>query len=285
VMSDSRLVTISAVCYELPDPGEEHPPITKAGNLEKARRMMAEAGRSHSDLIVFPELFATKHTELVGRAAAEPVPDGGICQALSEEARKHSMYVAGSLYEAKGDGVYNTVALFDREGNLRGKYHKVHLAPGEEEVAIPGSDYPVFETDFGKVGALICFDLNFPEAARCLALQGAEIILWPTMFSQPRAHYTDILMRARAIENQVYLVSANYAQKCIDPSGVHIGRSAIIDWDGQVLAETGRREGVATAIVDLDEPKVTYGSPRGLLDDRRPETYGRLTEREQTGER
>ena len=279
MLSSKRLVAISAVCYELPDPGEEHPPITKAGNLEKAQRMMEVAGDRKSDLVVFPELFATKHTELVGRAAAELVPEGEICQVLAGGARRHGMYVAGCLYESKEDGVYNTVALFDRQGKLVGKFHKVHLPPGEEQVAIPGSDYPVWETDFGKVGALVCYDLNFPEAARCLALAGAEIILWPTMFSQPRAHYTDILMRARAIENQVYLVSANYAQKCIDPAGVHIGRSAIIDWDGQVLAETGRREGVATATVDLDEPRVTYGSSNRLLDDRRPETYRRLTAR------
>jgi len=278
-MSDGRHVTISTVCFELPDPDEEHPPITKAGNLEKARRMMAEAGRRHSDLVVFPEVFATKHTQLVGRAAAEPVPEGEICQVLAEGASEHRMYVAGCLYEVKADSVYNTVALFDREGRLVGTYHKAHLAPGEEEVALPGSDYPVWETDFGKVGAMVCYDLNFPEAARCLVLGGAEILLWPTMFSQPRAHYTDILMRARAIENQVYLVSANYAQKCLDPTGVHIGRSAIVDWDGQVLADTGRREGVATATVDLDEPKVTYGTPHGLLGDRRPETYRRIAAR------
>jgi len=275
----ARRVTISTVCYELPDPGEEHAPITKAGNLEKARRMMAEAGRRHSDLVVFPEVFATKQTGLTGREAAEPVPEGEICRVLAEGASEHRMYVAGCLYELKADGVYNTVALLGRDGRLVGKYHKVHLAPGEGEIALPGSDYPVWETDFGKVGAVVCYDLNFPEAARCLALAGAEIIVWPTMFSQPRAHYADILMRARAIENQVYLVSANYAQKCADPAGVHIGRSAIVDWDGQVLADTGRREGVASATIDLDEPRVTYGTPHGLLGDRRPETYGRLVQR------
>ncbi len=275
-MAKRRLATITAVCYELPDPGEEHPPITKAGNLAKARRMMAEAGRRHSDLVVFPEVCATKQTGLTGRQAAEPVPEGEICRVLAEGASEHRMYVAGCLYELKADGVYNTVALLDRDGRLVGKYHKVHLAPGEGEIALPGSDYPVWEADFGRVGAVVCYDLNFPEAARCLALAGAEIILWPTMFSQPRAHYADILMRARAIENQVYLVSANYAQRCFDPAGVHIGRSAIVDWDGQVLADTGRREGLATATIDLDEPKVTYGTPHRLLGERRPETYRRI---------
>ncbi len=278
-MTDTRLVTISTACYRLPDPDEEHPPITKAGNLDKARRMMETAGERGSDLIVFPELFATKHTGIAGRDAAEPVPGGEICQALAEGARRHNMYVAGCLYQSADDKVYNTVALFDRRGELVGTFSKVHLPPEEEKVVAAGSTYPVWETDFGRVGALVCYDLLFPEAARCLALGGADIILWPTMFSQPRAHYTDILMRARAIENRVYLVSANYAQRCASSYGVHIGRSAIVDWDGEVLADTGRREGVATATVDLGEPRVAFGTPEDILSVRRPDTYGAIVER------
>lgn len=277
-MAGKRLATISAVCYQLPDPDEDHPPITKAGNLEKARRMMETAGERKSDLIVFPELFATKHTGIAAREAAEPVPEGEICQVLAEGARSHNMYVAGCLYQSADDKVYNTVALFDRRGELVGTFSKVHLPPEETKIAVPGSEYPVWETDFGRVGALVCYDLLFPEAARCLALGGADIILWPTMFSQPRAHYADILMRARAIENRVYLVCSNYAQPCMDATAVHIGRSAIVDWDGEVLADTGRREGVATATVDLAEPRAAFGSPQDILAVRRPDTYGAVVE-------
>jgi len=275
-MAAHRRVTISTTCFELPDPNEDHTAITKEGNLAKALGMLEEAGERGSDLVLLPEVFATKQTGIPGKEAAEPVPGGDISEMLSEAARKHAMYVAGSLYEQRPEGVYNTVALFDRSGDLVGRYHKVHLAPGEEEVALPGTSYPVFETDFGKVGALVCYDLNFPEAARCLMLDGADIILWPTMFSEPRAHYTEFLTRARAIENQVFLVSANYSQKGADSSAVHIGRSAVIDWDGMALADTGRREGVATAVVDLDEPRTVFGLTERLLSDRRPETYGRL---------
>lgn len=275
----SRPVTISTVCYELPDPAANWPAITKAGQLEKARRMMGLAAERKSDLVVFPELFATKHTGMGTAESAETVPDGEICGVLSEAAKTWKMYVAGCLYEQRSEGIYNSLVLFDRMGQLVGSYQKVHLAPGEEASVLPGGTYPVFETDFGRIGAQICYDLNYPEASRCLAIQGAEIILWPTMFSGPREHYTDILMRARAIENQVWLVAANYAQRCADGAGVHIGRSAIVDWDGQVLAETGRREGVATATVDLAEPKTTYGSPKPLLSDRRPDTYGSLLDK------
>jgi omega-amidase len=277
-MSDRRKVTISTACFALRDPGDSRPNNTKAQNLQKTRALAAEAAYRHSDLLVLPELFATKQTGMEARDMAEPVPDGEISQTLAELARQHQMYVAGCLYEQKPDGVYNTVALFDRQGELLGKYHKVHLAPGEEEVAKPGREYPVFTADFGRVGAVVCYDLNFPEATRSLALDGAEIILWPTMFSQPRAHYTDILMRARAIENQVWLVSSNYSQPGMEFGSVHIGRSAIIDWDGMVLADTGRRDGLATATLNLDERGPLAGMPRRLLDDRLPQTYGRLVQ-------
>jgi predicted amidohydrolase len=277
-MSSGRQVTLSAVCFELPEPGEGPAGITKAGNLEKALGMLAEAGRRGSDLVVLPEVFATKHTGLSAAEAAEVVPEGEISRALAGAAREHGMYVAGSLYERKGDGVYNTVALFDRRGEVVGRYHKVHLPPEEASGVKPGDGYPAFDADFGKVGAVVCFDLNFPEAVRCLALAGAEVVVWPTMYSEPRAHYTDVLMRARAIENKVFLVAANYTQRGRDPRSVHIGRSAIVDWDGMVLAETGRREGVATATVDLKEPRDVFGWPEELMAMRRPETYGRLVE-------
>lgn len=277
-MSDRRKVTISTACFGLPDPNSAGPWPTKASNLAKTVAFAEEAAYRHSDLLVFPELFATKQTGMQPQEMAEPVPGGEITRTLAEAARKHGMYVAGCLYEQKPEGIYNTVAIFDRNGDLLGRYHKVHLAPGEEEVALPGHEYPVFATDSGKLGAVVCYDLNFPETVRSLALDGAEIVLWPTMFSQPRAHYTDILMRARAIENQVWLVSANYSQPGTEFGSVHIGRSAIIDWDGMVLADTGRREGLATATINLAERGPIAGVPRRLLDDRLPHTYGRLVQ-------
>ena len=272
-MVDRQRVTVSTICLELPDPNEDVPLFTKEQNLATAKRFLEEAGRRGSDIVCAPEVFATKRTANQGEA--ETIGQGPISEMLSEQASTWGMYVLGCLYEEVGDTVYNSAALFDRSGTHVGSYHKVHLAKGEAQWAAAGDSYPVFDTDFGRVGCLICFDLNFPEAACSLALDGAEIIFWPTMFSQPRGHVTDILTRARAIENQVFLVSANYTQKGLDPAAVHFGRSAIVDWDGTVLADTGRRPGVATAVVSLEESRRGFGSPK-LREDRRPETYGRL---------
>ena len=157
------------------------------------------------------------------------------------------------LFEQQGDSMYNAVALFGRDGKHIGTYHKVHLPKEEEEVAVPGVSYRVFQTDFGKIGAMVCIDLHFPEAARCLALGGAEIIFWPTMYSEPREAITNVMLRTRAIENNLFMVSSNYSQKCRNSRGVHIGFSAVIDPYGEILANTGRREGVATAVINLDE--------------------------------
>jgi len=270
-MVDRRRVTVSTICLELPDPNENVPLFTKEENLATAEGLLKEAGGRGSDIVCLPEVFATKRTPNQGEA--EVIGQGPISRMLSEQASTWGMYVLGSLYEQVGESVYNSAAIFDRRGSHQGSYHKVHLPPGEEEMSVPGDSYPVFETDFGRIGCVVCYDLNFPEAARSLALDGAEVIFWPTMWSG--AHITDILMRARALENQVFLVSANYSQKGLDPAALHIGRSAVVDWDGAVLADTGRRAGVATATISLEEPPQAHGSP-DLSKGRRPDTYGRL---------
>ena len=275
-----RSVTVSTVCFGLPDPGEDTSHITKSSNLRKARSFIDEAATRRSDLVVLPELFATKHTGARLQDMGEPIPEGEISQALAAAACEHGLYVAGCMVECLEGCLYNTVALFGRRGELAGKYRKVHLGPGEDEVCRCGRTYPVFKTDFGTIGAVVCYDLLFPEAVRCLALAGAEVILWPTMFSEPRAHFTGILMRARAIENQVWLVSSSYSQPALGSPSCHIGRSAIVDWDGMVLADTGRREAISTASVDLDERagRGIAGFAYRLLEDRGPSTYQALAE-------
>jgi len=275
-VADERIVKVSTITFELPDPNEDVPRYTKQQNLEKARALLETAGERGSDIVCLPELFNTKRT--ADQREAEEIPGGETSRMLSEAAAKWKMYVLGCFYEKAGDKVYNSVALFGRDGAHVGTYHKVHLPPGECDYATPGDGFPVFETDFGKVGALVCIDIHFPEAARSLALQGADIIFCPTMYSEPRESITEILYRARAIENNVFMVCSNYAQKCLDPAAVHIGFGAIIDRYGEILANTGRREGVATAVVNLDEECPMAGIHK--WDTRRPGAYRVLVEQQ-----
>ena len=260
---DRTRVTVSTIAFGLPNPNEDVPRFNRADRIDLGRKYLDVAGERGSDVALLPELFATKRT--ANQAEAEPVPGGPASTMMAEAARKWRMYVLGSVYESDGGKTWNTVPVFDREGNLIGKFRKVHLPDEELSVAAPGDCFPVFETDFGRVGALVCWDIQFPESMRCLALQGAEIVFWPTMYGGDES--TQTIVKAQAILNRVYVVSSNYAQT----SGGHIGWSAVVAPSGKTLAETGA-EGVATAVVNLDE----RGERPDIQRERMPEAYGEI---------
>jgi len=155
---------------------------------------------------------------------AETLP-GPTTAALGELARRKHAWVVAGLYERSGRFVYNTAVLIDRQGALAGSYRKVYLPREEVEGGLTaGSSYPVFTTDFGTVGLMICWDTQFTDPARALALAGAELLLVPI------AGGTDTLVKARAIENRVFLASSgyDYATQVLDPEG-HVLASALTD--------------------------------------------------------
>jgi len=179
---------------------------------------------------------------------AEPVP-GPTTERLAELARRHNAYVAAGIYERDGPAIYNTAVLIGRDGKLAGKYHKVYIPREETEGGIsPGSAYPVFETDFGKVGMMICWDTEYADPARGLALGGAEIVLVPIWGGN------ETLVKARAIENQIYLVTSGYdfATRVYTP-------------DGNIVAEAAKDGEVIRATVDLNRRWVEpwLGNMRG----------------------
>jgi predicted amidohydrolase len=144
--------------------------------------------------------------------------------------------VAGIL-EREGPVIYNTAVLIDREGKLAGKYRKVSLPREEIDGGItPGNSYPVFDTDFGRIGMMICWDLEFPEVARQLAVQGAEVIFMPIWGGNLT------LASARAIENQIWLVSSTYDMK-----------TGVFDRKGELIAEANEQYPVAVAELDLNK--------------------------------
>jgi len=161
-------------------------------------------------------------------------------------AKKHNLYIVAGLVERDGVRKYNTAALIGPDGSVVGKYRKVCLTRGESAGGYSaGREYPVFETRFGKVGMMICFDLLFPEVARNLSNHGAEVIALPIAGGDP------ILARARAIENQTYLVTSSY--------GGHGLESGIFGYDGRLLAEATDPAGsVCVVEVDLNRRQYWY---------------------------
>jgi len=157
-------------------------------------RWLDIAGSKGVDIALLPEMFNGKAVK-----DAEAI-DGSSGKFLSQKARQWKMHISCSFYEKRGDIVLNSAPLFDREGNLVGIYSKNQLYdPEEDEGATPGAGFPVFQTDFGKVGIIICYDSWFPEPTRLLAYKGAELILFPN------AGYFMGLMPARAADNGVWI--------------------------------------------------------------------------------
>jgi predicted amidohydrolase len=182
-------------------------------------------------LILLPEGVPVVGTGKTYIDVAEPL-SGSVVKKLEKLARQHGAWVVAGVYEKDGVVVYNTSVLIDRSGKLQGKYRKVYLPREELEAGItPGNEFPVFETDFGKVGMMICWDSQYADPARALALRGAELILMPIWGGN------ETLIRARAIENHVFVASSgyDYPSAVVDPSGKELVRS---ETDGTIALTT-----------------------------------------------
>jgi predicted amidohydrolase len=248
---------------------------TPEQNLELYARYVRQAGELGLDIVCLPELITVVGTRYRSYEVAKPIP-GPDTEFLGRAAREARVWVVAGLAEKDGEIIYNTAVLLDRQGNLAGKYRKVHL-PREEwkEGITPGHDYPVFETDFGKVAIQICYDWFFPEAHANFALRGAEILFAPTWGdtspddSEGRA-FGETVFRVRARDNGIYLVAS-----------VYDGSSMIIDPMGKILVSNRGKEGLFWCQIDLSKrealPWVGHWRSVGTRD-RMPSSYQILTE-------
>jgi predicted amidohydrolase len=209
------------------------------GSPEESVRRFLEAIETavpaKTDVIVLPEMITLEGTKKTAMEVAEPIP-GPTTARLVEVARRRNSYVVANIYEKDGHAIYNTAVLIGRKGEIVGKYRKVYLPYDEPDDGVtPGSDYPVFQTDFGKVGMMTCWDSAFADPARALTLKGAEIILMPIWDGLQH------LVKARGMENGVFLVTSSYG----DPS-------LIQDPKGEILASATEQASAAVATIDLN---------------------------------
>ncbi len=219
-------------------------PANTSGTSENLRLMeplVAEAADKKADLIVFGEVMTIMGVRKP-EPAAETVP-GPTTALLGAMARKHNIYLVAGLPEREGNLIYNSAVLLGPDGQLIGKYRKAALTTREAaDGYTPGTEYPVFQTRFGKLGIMICYDLFFPEVARHLTENGAEIIAVPIWGGD------ELLARARAIDNRVFLVTSTY-----EAPWLHWMRSGVWDREGNLIAAAKRYGTIAVADVDLNE--------------------------------
>lgn len=261
----------------------------KRATIDKALSLLRQAGERGSRLAVLPEVWTGLgySDKTIYRDIAEPIP-GPTTDLLAREARRYRMYIAGSLYEDTGNGIYhNTCPLIGPNGDIVGLYRKTHLfdAPNRHDIkggiresdkVRAGDSLPVFQTELGPIGLSVCSDLRFPEIYREMTLNGARLLICASAFLSPRFDHWEFFLRARAAENQVYVVASG--QYGTEPkSGIgFVGRSMVVDPWGTVIATASDAETCLTAAINpafVDEIRQRYP----LLDQRRPELYPTLS--------
>ncbi len=269
-------------------------------NLGRACEHLREAARRGATLACLPELFRTQYfcqTENPDTFdLAEPIP-GPSSQALSKVAKETGMVVVGSLFERRAAGIYhNTAVVFEKDGEPRGMYRKMHIPDDplyyEKYYFTPGDlGFQAFSTSAGSIGTLVCWDQWYPEAARLTALQGAEILFYPTAIGwhpSEKVEYGEaqhdawrIMQRAHAISNGLYVAAVNrIGHEGPAEGGIEFwGGSFVADPFGRVVAQAGHDD-ETVLVVDLD-PKLSEQTRRHwpFLRDRRIDAYGPITQR------
>ena len=267
-------------------------------NIDRQLENIHQAGTEKADIVVTHEDFTNagaygwarlKYPDLFKSLVLKTT--SSIIERMGAAAKKYSMMIAANHYECAEGKLYNTSFLYGRNGEIIGRYKKVHLPSAERWGVTAGDEYPVYKTDIGNIGFITCYDIYFPEACRALALNGADIVIHQTQGWGWSAKTPDgcggilgeAYMRTRAAENSVYLITS----KVVQNGGKDGGRSVVLDNNGRILADSGTSE-EKILYAEIDEfdfdykDEYAYNSlysgipalrPVFMLS-RRPDTYG-----------
>jgi N-carbamoylputrescine amidase len=264
-------------------------------NLEKAMQMVRDAAARGANLVLLPELFENLYWCQVQReeyfGLANPLEQHPFLPRFQDLARELKVVLPVSFFERAGHAYFNSLAMIDSSGELLGVYRKSHIPDGpgytEKYYFNPGdTGFRAFDTQAGNIGAGICWDQWYPESARAMALQGAEILLYPTAIGSEPAEAGSVDTKAmwqramigHAVSNCMYLGAANRigTESVEGFTQTYYGSSFIADYTGEKIAEAStNEETVLVADLDLEKARI-FRASMGFFRDRRPELYGPL---------
>lgn len=261
----------------------------KKANIDNQMKMVEEAAQKGVKILCFQEIFTTPYfcAEQQTRwyEAVEKIPDGPTVKLMQEVARQHEMVLIVPVYEEEISGIYyNSAAVIDADGKYLGKYRKTHIphvAPGfwEKFYFRPGNlGYPCFDTAFARIGVYICYDRHFPEGARCLGLNGAEIIFNPSATVAGLSEYLWKLEQpAHAVANGYFVGAINRVGREMPwDIGEFYGQSYFCDPRGQIIAEASRdKDELVVADLNMDQIREVRNTWQ-FFRDRRPDAYEQI---------
>lgn len=254
----------------------------KMENVRTVKTYLKKIKDENPDFVILPEMFCCPYQTENFPIYAEK-EGGPVWQQLSGYAKQYGIYlIGGSMPEKDAEGnVYNTSYIFDREGKQIGKHRKVHLFDidvkggqtfKESDMLTAGDSDTVFDTEFGKIGVMLCFDIRFPELSRMMVNDGAKVIFVPAAFNMTTgpAHW-ELSFRTRALDNQIYMVGCAPARD-VSAGYISWGHSIVTDPWGRVTGMLDENEGILLAELDMDyEEQVREELP--LLKSRRKDMY------------
>ncbi|MEJ7623412.1 MAG: nitrilase-related carbon-nitrogen hydrolase [Pyrinomonadaceae bacterium] len=283
----SRIVKCGLIQSHNVAPTDAPIPEIRQANIDHQMKMVEDAAKRGVQMLCFQEIFTTPYfcaeQETRWYEAVERIPDGPTVKLMQDAAKQHGMVMIVPIYEEEQTGVYyNSAAVIDADGTYLGKYRKTHIphvAPGfwEKFYFRPGNlGYPCFDTAFARIGVYICYDRHFPEGARCLGLNGAEIIFNPSATVAGLSEYLWKLEQpAHAVANGYFVGAINrVGTEAPWNIGEFYGQSYFCDPRGQIIAE-GSRDQDELVVADLDMDKIReVRNTWQFFRDRRPDAYG-----------
>lgn len=235
--------------------------LNQEQTMTKAARMVRTAAENGADIVVLPEMFNCPYAREYFKIYASAGHEAAVTE-MALWARTNGIYlVGGSIPEHEDGKIYNTCFVFDRQGRQIARHRKAHLfdvdLPGmrfhESHTFTPGDEITVFDTEYGRMGCAVCFDVRFPELFRAMAVRGAQVIFLPAQFNMTTgpAHW-ELAIRSRAVDNEVFLVAAAAARY----EGFHYecwGHSMVVSPFGDILAQCGAEETILYSEIDLEQ--------------------------------